>query len=179
MIEENTTYPKYLQERLVRRLSKLAEPKSPDRAALATLRNSLRPDRNLEALRIVLPYLKDPTPRKEDDAILLAGLFALHPVAGPLSLPKALRKIMADTNSDSIEKRFQALLSSGRPELPTHLRHAVSLVAPYGYALDWSDLYRAIRGWEAESDFARRRWARDFWGSEGEAKPTQTPAETH
>ncbi len=84
---------------------------------------------------------------------------------------------MADTNSDSIEKRFQALLSSGRPELPTHLRHAASPVAPTATRWTGPTYYRAIRGWEAESDIDRRRWAKDFWGSEGEAKPTQTPAE--
>ncbi len=141
-----------------------------DRATLAALRTSLRQGHELEGLRVVLPFLShDAGRRAEDDAVLLAGLFALYPEAGPASLAEALRSIWRPSGrgseNDSIEGRFMALLAAARSDLPIHLRHAVSLTAPSGGGIDWDDLYQAIRYWDHENDFVRRRWARAFWGS--------------
>lgn len=140
-----------------------------DRATLAALRSSLREGHALDGLRVVLRFLpreesKWKQRRAEDDAILLAGLFALHPNDGPLSLASALR-LLAE-KSESIELRFRALLDAHRSDLATHLRHAVSLVAGEGHPIDWTDLRRAIRHWDHEDDFVRRDWSRDFWGRE-------------
>jgi len=154
-----------------------------DRATLAALRGSLRPGHHLEALRIVLPFLSANAARhEEDDAALLAGLFALHPESSALSLAHALSKAWADTGSDSVEKRFQALLGARRDDLPTHLRHAVSFVASHKLGIDWEDLYRAIRYWDHPDDFVRREWARSFWvgtsqDASASASPPTTPSE--
>lgn len=146
---------------------------SDDRAMLAALRASLRASlregHELEALRIVLPVLpRNASRREEDDATLLAGLFALHPESGSLSLAGAMRMIwqpVGDTSTfENVEKRFQALLAATRADLPNHLRHAISLVAAHELGLDWNDLFRAIKYWDHEDDFVRRRWARSFWG---------------
>lgn len=154
-----------------------------NRATLAALRSSLREGNELEALRIVLPFLgPDSHRRAEDDAVLLGGLFALDPESGSLSLAAALRKVWLDTKRESVEKRFQALMGANRDDLPTHLRHAVSLVAAKKLGLNWNDLYRAIRYWDHPDDFVRRRWARSFWGAKAAdapipATPPTTPAE--
>jgi CRISPR system Cascade subunit CasB len=168
-----------------------------DRAALAALRGALRPGRELDALRFVVPFLpaqgRDGASlgslarrRGEDDAILLASLFALHPENGPRSLASVLNSVRIKTGSDSIEGRFRALLSAGRTDLAPHLRHAVSLVAGRKEAIDWGDLHRAIRNWDHQDDFVRREWARDFWAgapeqgasapAEGAAVPVQLPS---
>jgi CRISPR system Cascade subunit CasB len=157
---------------LIRYLETLAARE--DRATLATLRGSLREGHELDGLRVVMPFLKpDAARRAEDDAVLLAGLFALHPEGGTTSLAEALRKVSlgkgSESESDSIEKRFMALLASDRQDLAIHLRHAVSLVAASGIGLDWDDLYQAIRYWDHQDDFIRRRWARGFWGNPVEA----------
>jgi CRISPR system Cascade subunit CasB len=143
-----------------------------DRAALAALRGSLREGHSLEALRYVLPLLgKDAGGRAEDDACLVAGLFALHPERGSLTLASALRYVR-EGGSDSTEARFIALLAARREDLPTHLRHAVGLVAGKKLALEWNDLYTGIRWWDHEDDFVRRRWAADFWAGR---QPAETP----
>lgn len=149
-----------------------------DRATLALLRASLGDGRTLDALGVVLPFVtSDPRwrTRAEDDAMLLAGLFALHPESGGRSLPTALAEIAR--TSESVELRFRALLGANRADLPTHLRHAVALAASHKHPVDWRDLHRAIRCWEHEDDIARRQWARDFWNAaeSAEAAPAATP----
>jgi hypothetical protein len=140
-----------------------------DRAALAALRGALRPGRELDALRFVVPFL----PAQGRDGASLGSLARLN-------------SVRIKTGSDSIEGRFRALLSAGRTDLAPHLRHAVSLVAGRKEAIDWGDLHRAIRNWDHQDDFVRREWARDFWAgapeqgasapAEGAAVPVQLPS---
>lgn len=175
-------------EALVEYLVSLADRE--DRAALATLRSSFREGHTLDGLRIVLPFVRaTPSSQKqrEDDALLLGALFALHPEHGPLSLAAGLAQVKRATESDSIELRFRALLAADRAQLGPHLRHAVSLVASHHLPIDWSELYRAIRAWDrvdernSKKPSPRRRWANDFWTTDGAdeaqspAQPTSTP----
>jgi CRISPR system Cascade subunit CasB len=155
MTQQRETHP------LVEHLYRLAA--AEDRAALAALRRGLQPDRCWDALRIVLPFVGQKSRRAEDDALLVAGLFALHPERGTLSLAKALRQVQRDTESESIERRFTALLSADRRDLPNHLRHAVGLIARRDppLRLDWDRLYRDVNQWRF--DGPKRRWAREYW----------------
>jgi CRISPR type I-E-associated protein CasB/Cse2 len=176
-------------DRLVDRLEALA--RQDDRATLAALRGSLREGRELDALRVVLPSIgvqgSARQTRREEDASLLAGLFALHPESALRSLASGLRLLaMASPGSDSIELRFRALLSASREDLAPHLRSAVTLLGSKGIALNWRDLYRALREWDAPKDEVRRAWARDYWGAPSETKDdaaapteetTNTPSE--
>lgn len=166
------------RNRLVDHLEELAREGDKDRATLALLRGSLQEGRALDGLRVVLPYIARDAKRQrqdEDDALLLAGLFATHPESGEDSLASALHEVATRDNTgrinESIELRFRALLGASRQDLPTHLRHAVGLVASHKLAIDWRDLHTKIRFWESTSDRARREWARDFWTSDegGEA----------
>lgn len=161
---------------LIAHLEQLAERN--DRAAMAALRASLREGHVLEALRYVLPFLgKNAERRAEDDACLIAGLFALHPESGPLTLASALG-LVRDAGSGSTEARFLGLLAASRADLPIHLRHAIALTSGRKLGLDWNDLYTAIRFWDHQDDFVRRRWAADFWvGGQPEAEsPTNEVA---
>lgn len=155
------------EDPLVRYLEQVAQRE--ERATLAALRRSLQEDHALDGLRVVLPFLgRESTRRAEDDALLLAGLFALHPESGALTLAGALRLVAIE--SDSVELRFRALLGSNRSDVSTHLRHSVSLVAGKGFAIDWHNLRRAIRHWDHDDDFVRRAWARDFWASDADRR---------
>ncbi len=160
---------------LIANLEQLAERN--DRATLAALRASLRERHMLEALRYVLPFLgKDAGRRAEDDACLVAGLFALHPESGPLTLASALR-LVREAGSDSTEARFLGLMSANRADLPTHLRHAIALVAGKKLGLNWNDLFTTIRFWDHDDDRVRRRWAADFWaGGQPEAETPRDEA---
>jgi len=148
-----------------------------DRRTLALLRRTFQEAQALDGLAVVLPFVTRDNrwrERAEDDALLVSGLFALHPESGSMSLPAALH-IMAKT-SDSVELRFRALLSAGRLDLGEHLRHAVTLVASHGLAIDWRDLHAAVRYWDHPSDRTRRQWARDFWSHAGSSEPTENSA---
>lgn len=145
-----------------------------DRATLARLRGSFQEGRALEGLPVVLPFVRQNDRQAEDNALLLSALFALHPESGTLSLPAALR-IVAQA-SDSVELRFRALLSASRQDLANHLRHAVSLAASHGMALDYRDLHTAIRFWDHPSDRTRRQWARAFWTPDDKSDATSHPA---
>ena len=160
------------RDRLVDHLEDLVDRE--DRAALARLRGTLQEGRALEGLPVVLPFVRQNDRQAEDNALLLAALFALHPESGTHSLPSALQ-IVAQT-SESVELRFRALLSAGRQDLATHLRHAVSLAASHGIALDWRELHTAIRFWDHPSDRTRRQWARAFWTPDDKSHATSHPA---
>ncbi|MGE3518255.1 MAG: type I-E CRISPR-associated protein Cse2/CasB [Vicinamibacterales bacterium] len=149
-----------------------------DRAALARLRASLQDDRKLEGLAIVLPFVGRHNmhpERAEDDALLVAGLFALHPESGHAKLPMALR--LLSQTSDSVELRFRALLAADRVDLGPHLRHAVGLVASQGHPLDWRDIHRTVRFWDHHSNRSRREWARAFWAATEDAGSVVTEAD--
>lgn len=135
-----------------------------DRAALSALRRSLSEDATAQAYPYVVPFFpRERTPWLESTYLLVAGLFALHPICGESSLGAALRRVREATGSTSVEQRFVALLDAHPEDLGTHLRHALSLVRSKEIAIDWHDLLRTLRHWN--EDWARRRWASDFWGS--------------
>jgi CRISPR system Cascade subunit CasB len=162
------------QDPLVDHLERLAARE--DRATLARLRRTLQREHALDGLSVVLPFIPRTSKRldqDENDALLVSGLFALHPESGAMTLPGALR-VVAHT-SDSVELRFRAMLGASREDLPTHLRHAVSLVAGHGIAIDWRDLHAAVRWWNHPRDRVRRRWARAFWTPAESSKTADNP----
>jgi CRISPR type I-E-associated protein CasB/Cse2 len=148
-----------------------------DRATLARLRRTFQREHALDGLAVILPFVTGDRrwrERAEDDALLLAGLFALHPETGSLELPEALRRL-AQT-SDSVELRFRALLGASRQDLAEHLRHAVTLVAGHRLGIDWRDLHDAIRYWDHPSDRTKRAWARAFWSPPHSNDVAEQPA---
>ncbi len=147
-------------EPLITALERLAE--SDDRAALAALRRSLSADATAQAYPYVVPFFpRVSSPWTERAYLLVAGLFALHPMMGAASLAAALRRVRDTTGSPSIEQRFVALLDAHPEDLGGHLRHAVALVRSHDTPIDWHNLLGTIRYW---NESARRDWARDFWG---------------
>lgn len=130
-----------------------------DRAMLAQLRGSIAEGREALAYPFVARYFGHD--RGEADLILVAQLFALHPLQGSQSLARALR--VPAESSDSVELRFRALLDADREDLGVHLRHAVSLAKAHEQAIDYQDLLDTIRWWNGPHK--RRAWARDFWGT--------------
>jgi CRISPR system Cascade subunit CasB len=157
-------------ERFVEYLEKLEA--GQDRAALAALRRSLgkSPGQAAEAHRHVL-WVSPPS-WEELAYYLVAGLFALHPASwrkeeGDKQLTNfgaSFAWLRSKTDSDSIEKRFVALLDCHEDDLAEHLRHAVSLLKSKEIPVDWAQLLRDLRNWNHEDRFVQRRWARAFWG---------------
>lgn len=133
--------------------------KRDDRAVLAELRRSLQ--QPLAAMPYVAPFLHDDDRREENAFILVAGLFALHPVHGTKSLATQLARVAE--KSDSVALRFRALLDSEPEDLGVHLRHAVSLARANELPIDYDDLLGAVRWWGHETKWKQRAWARDFF----------------
>lgn len=146
-----------------------------DRGALAALRRGLgkTPGEVSEMHRYVVPWLPETSNlRLEDPYYLVASLFAWHqrswrPREGDnrlTNLGASFARLAREDESDSIEKRFVALLDSHRDDLPDHLRTAVGLLRSHEIPIDWAQLLRDIKGWSWESRSVQRQWARAFWG---------------
>lgn len=159
-----------------------------NRGALAELRRSLgfAPGTYPAAFPSIEPFAAQGTTREaERQALYLAaGLYALHPShqAGS-SLASVLAQVRQARNSDSIEKRFIALLSGDDEALPVHLRHAVALVAADGRGIDFElllgDITVWLDPWQTEPrDRIRQRWASDFYRTTaaGDSEPESTSA---
>ncbi len=164
-----------------------------DRGALAALRRSLgfEPGAYPPAYPAVERFAaQGPDSEAQRQALYLtAGLFALHPLhTHGRPLAGALGQAMHQRGSDSIEKRFIAMLACEPDSLPNHLRQVVSLLAADHLAIDYAellaDLGRLMQRWnEEQRDRVRQRWARAFYrvaepGGAESKPPTDTNAAT-
>jgi CRISPR system Cascade subunit CasB len=157
-----------------------------DRAALAALRRGLGkpPGQVPEMDRHVVPWLPGDQPFRDDEAYyLVASLFAawhqggqgVRPFKGTLGLSLHALAERAPNHAAGVERRFTALLASHRDELPTHLRHSISLLRTHGVPADWARLLSDLSRWDHPDRIVQRRWARDFWRTDAQpAEPEGT-----
>ena len=142
--------------------------------AMAALRHSLafNPGAYPPAYPFVERFVRQDAHARDASRLALyivASLFALHPQKSSPSLAGGLGSLMRVRKSDSIEKRFIALLGADPENLPNYLRQSVSLLAADGKGLNYSQLLDDISVWmnpvaELEwRDDIRQRWARDFY----------------
>jgi CRISPR system Cascade subunit CasB len=179
------------EDRFAEHLAALAERE--DRAALAELRRGLgkEPGEVAGAYRLVAAWLSPTAGRHEEQAYYLAAtLFGLHPQSwrpgdvdednagerhrGDRNLGASLAWLARERGREGVERRFVALLDCDRGALPAHLRHAVALLRTEDVPVDWAQLIRDIRVWDAPHRRVQRRWARAFWG--GQALEPAEPA---
>ena len=164
-----------------------------DRGAMAALRRSLgfAPGSYPPSFPIVERFVARGSPSSPYRLALYlgAGLFALNPRHQPgQPIGRALARQLIDRYPDrrgqvtSLEQRFIALLSADADALPTHLRHAVQLLAADERALDIVSLISDLAGWLDERDADRRdrirqHWAIDFYRTlSHEAAPSDDEA---
>lgn len=165
----------------------------PNRAALAALRRGLgkEPGEATEMFPYVARWFSGSmSSQREDDYLLVAGLFAAHQRTGKPypkiddarrnSLGGSFARLRVKTESGSVEKRFVALLNASREDLTTHLRHAIALLKANDMDVDWAQLLHDLDRWEWSGRPVQRRWAYGFWytdwTSESESASAQ-PAE--
>lgn len=154
-----------------------------DRGALAALRRSLafEPGAYPPAFPVVERFAG--TSASASDArrlalYVVAGLFALHPKHVPgVAIGTALGTLMMHRGSDSIERRFVALLSADPEHVHEYLRQLVSLLAADGIAFDYAKLLDDLSGHlnrfaDDRRDAVRQRWARDFYRVTVDDEPT-------
>jgi CRISPR system Cascade subunit CasB len=152
----------------VKSLEKLYHDK--DRAALAKLRRGLgKKGGTPEMCRYVAPYLPDDAkPHVMERYFLIASLFALHPdpATRGTSMGKVFRAMME--TSQSVEKRFENLLTADAEDLSGYLRQAISLAKSKKVRVDFHQLFYDIdlKNWNRPDRRVQLQWARDFWGYE-------------
>ncbi len=139
-----------------------------DRAALAHLRRGLgrTPGESMEMYPYVGRFIREHTNESHDRAVFLtSALFADYPDAAQNvgDLGRSIR-LIAD-KSDSIERRFVALLDAEADDLHYYLRQMIGLLRANSIAVNWEQLFKDIRAWGSEMRFVQRNWARSFWGS--------------
>lgn len=158
------------------------------RDALAALRRGLgkRPGQAAEMFPYIVPWLSDSMSlTRQADYFLVASLFASHQISWPAAdvgatggytggwtnMGASFRRLNAAASSDSIEKRFVALLNAEREDLPQHLRHAVSLLRAHDVPVDWARLLSDLAGWGREDRRVQRAWAQAFWRHDATSTP--------
>jgi CRISPR system Cascade subunit CasB len=166
--------PDSAARRFISRLEDLA--RKEERGPLAALRRGLgkKPGQAPEMYPYVVPWISERSSRGWEDALyLVAALFAWHPlvwhrVEGEYSanLGASLSLVARDTESESIEGRFVALLNAPSADLPVHLRHAIGLCKANEVPVDYVQLLGDLQHWEALERRVQRRWAAGFWAPE-------------
>ena len=167
------------EQRFVNSLVRLARTRDEDpsaRATLAMLRRGLgkEPGDAPEMYRFVQPRLAAVEEWDERRYYLVASLFAAHQINWPESntidprranIGASFRRLIKakPETSNSTQRRFEALLECDREELPSHLRHAVSLLKSGEIWIHWEQLLRDIARWDREGKPVQRQWARAFW----------------
>jgi CRISPR system Cascade subunit CasB len=111
---------------------------------------------------------------EEEPYFVVAPLFASYPEGSwrqaegarreARDLGASFARLRDRSESESIEKRFQALLDSDAEDLPVHLRHAVSLLRAHDVPIAWDLLLDDLRRWDATDRRVQRKWARSYWG---------------
>ncbi|HZU12245.1 MAG TPA: type I-E CRISPR-associated protein Cse2/CasB [Chloroflexota bacterium] len=171
------TEPSGRDKAFVDSLHRLAAPENAHgRGALAALRRGLGkgPGEAPEMFPYVVPFAQELQGWVEECYYLVASLFALHPSPTDAGAPRtmgaslrsaALKERQEVTLPESDQRRFVALLSSDRRELPHRLRHAVALCGNKDVPVHWEQLLRDVRAWDAPrvGSQVKLRWGRDFW----------------
>lgn len=156
------------------------------RAALAALRRGVGPGTRADAYPYVFPWIPPGATRWQETAYALVGaLFATHRATWvhhdegqrSTNLGASLAWLARETESQSIERRFVALLNAAQEDVPQHLRHAVSLLKAHEIPVDWAQLLRDVQDWNEETGNVRRDWARAYWGATAAVIGTAADAE--
>jgi CRISPR system Cascade subunit CasB len=159
---------------LIEALTDLADPDSPNRAALAHLRRGLDHPLDYTLGRVGWLFRRVPDPALED-AVLAAGLFAWVkgdcPQTEKVNFGEAFGGRLTLEEKEQREKRFIDLLDADAEELPYKLRQAITLMAREGVGLDWRLLIQHLAHWGHPDRWVQKEWARGFW-SVSEAEPT-------
>ena len=182
----------------VGRLTRLANPDNPDRAAdraaLAHLRRGLGEPADATLGRVGWLFSGVPDDRDDnalDAAILAAGLFAWTKGrcenTGNVNFGRAFGTVDAKTEQEreakkkQREKRFTALLDTPAPDLPPALRQAITLIE--GTPMDWKQLIADLMNWDDDDRRVQKNWARGFWwtpvpkaDTDAESEPTEAVA---
>ena len=142
-----------------------------NRAAQAMLRRGLgkQPGEAMEVYRYIGNFAANAKGKTHEEALhTVATLFGLYP--SPTregdgynsNFGASVSELNAKVNSDSIEKRFVALLNAHADDLPDHLRQMVGLLKANDVKINWLQLLNDLNWWDSDGRDVQRRWAKSF-----------------
>lgn len=154
--------------------SDLVKRSESDTSVVATLRRSLmfEPGTDARTFPLIERWTAEMDQSRRSTVYLAAGLWAQVVRQGlgkPMLFPEAMRRVRDKEQSDSIERRFTALLDADADELRWRLRSAVTLIASQGIALAWPSLLGDMLKWHYSSRSVQIQWSRSFWRQPGDA----------
>ncbi len=79
------------------------------------------------------------------------------------SLGATLRAVRQLRQSESLDRRFQALLDSDIEQMYFRLRQMVRLIAASEQRIDWKQLLNDLLAWGHPERYVQLRWARDYF----------------
>ncbi len=155
-------------EDFVAHLLKLRDDPQNGRAAMATLRRGVAvwPAYSFEMLRYLGPFLSTTRSESEEQNLLLiASLFALHPVDGAVGNLGDSFRIAAGNEQKKVatERRFAILLAADAEDLGQHLIRAITFLRSCDTPVQWARLSSDVRMWDHPNGYIQRNWARSFW----------------
>ncbi len=152
-------------EEFINYLKTLAREGKEDRGALADLRSGLRvgPGQAPRMYQHVVPRLGERENRGDRWFYVVGAMFGANPkyVQGN-TMGKCFR-VLTNKGSESIEKRFVALLGAHSDDVHAHLFHATGLMKSKDLGLDYYRLLRDLISWDSPDRHVQNRWARDYY----------------
>ncbi len=144
------------------------------RGKLANLRYGMR-DRLHDPYPVgrVFPALKEGSLTDNDERnewrTLIASLYGyshddIEDIKG-ITLGSALRTLADKRDSDSLERRFMAMLNTDAEHLPGYLRQSLSLLKAEQIGLDWGTLLNDVAFWQHSEKKIQKKWVRDYYKS--------------
>jgi len=117
----------------------------------------------------------------EECLYLIAALFASYPEAESTdgNFGESTRQLRLAKESESIERRFVALLAADTQALPNHIRYMVNLLKTENIPVNWLKLLRDLHRWKSSSRSVERAWARQFWRFVPKPEPDTETAKEH
>lgn len=138
-----------------------------NRKVFAELRRSLAFDlgTHIPSFAYVEKELYDDfSARKRNMYYLIAGLYALHPKQDKLEFGQALALLKDKRDSDSLEKRFLALLASDEDsQLAHYLRQMINLLKQEDIGLNYAKLLKDLFAWQHFDKYIQRHWAQQYY----------------
>jgi CRISPR type I-E-associated protein CasB/Cse2 len=168
----------------------------PQRTAMAELRRGLQefPHLNPYMHQYVAPFAGYTKGWRKETYYLTAALFARYHSGSKaalygdepwLNMGSYFAEVVKDEPlaRESIERRFNALLTAHPQDLHYHLRQAIAFLhskSEVTIAINWNNLFWDIWQWDDDDKRpeVQDKWAMQFWRSNANTKETNSQIET-
>jgi CRISPR system Cascade subunit CasB len=137
-----------------------------DRAALAALRKGARaePGWPPEMWKYVVDHLRDRENPEDRWYFVTAAMFGINPKhLKSMTIGNCFQQLVQKSKTDSLEKRFLALLNAHPDDLPQRLYRMTRRFKSEELGLDYYTLLRDLLNWDRADRRVQKRWARDFY----------------